>query len=228
MRKLKFINRSGKDIKLSEWFFGREIMEPITIAPNDGYEYQCDSNLLSKTIKIQVPCENPPGELEMFLRDDFLEKYKIAYVRKGDNDCWFIDPVSKGAKLLRKLVHNTTTSGIVLKESVSERSGETRRVHENRDPAVWNASWEVVVASKTMNTLIVDPKAVQEGHRTYSGGKEGGLQFPNIHQSIRRKHNEYVKVKEHSNGELNWRSWMLPYKLVTFTCLFMKSAPNNV
>jgi hypothetical protein len=156
-----------------------------------------------------------------------MDANKIAYVRKGAVDRWFVDPIPRGAKLVRKHVCNSTHSQIAVAEFVSERIGETRRVLGRIDPPPWTAWWEIDMPSRTKNLLIVDPVALVEKHQKYFG-RGGGLPLvgsnadiqvlrrqnnnKNIHEIKMASHDEHVEVKEIPGGLLDLiSSWRPPF-----------------
>jgi hypothetical protein len=221
MKKLKIINRSWKSIQLTKLDGDIQIGDTITIAPDQEYKYACHSEMGDKTIRLRLPHENPIRKPFVYLNADFMQRNKIAYVRKGAHDCWFVDPIRRGVKLVRKCVHNSTASRIVVREFVLERIGETKRVPEKIDAATWTAWWGITVASRSKDLLIVDPVAVENKDRRYFGGKaEDNIwrqQNDNVNGDIDEikmtKHAEHVEVKERSDGMLDWtpsrRRWFL-------------------
>jgi hypothetical protein len=213
MKKLKIINRSGVAIRLAELIAGIQIGEIITIAPDCEHNYPCNRYLEDKSIRLDLPPQHSVDCPCIHLNGDFMDANKIAYVRKGDGDRWFVDPIRRGAKLVRKRVCNSTASEIALAEFVLERIGETRRVPGKTDRAPWTAWWEIEMPSRTKNLLIVDPEAVVFQHRTYFG-RGGGpplvgssaephmlrQQNENIHEIEMASHFKHVEVKEESPG----------------------------
>jgi len=120
MRKLKIINRSGVEIQLAKLVVDIQIGEIITIAPDHEHNYPCNRYLNDKSIHLDLALQYPINSPCIFLNGDFIDANKIAYVRKGDGNCWFVDPVHRPAKLVRKHVYNSTISPIALMECVSE------------------------------------------------------------------------------------------------------------
>jgi len=232
MKKLKIINRSGVAIQLTELIAGIQIGEIITIPLDCEHNYPCDRYLDDKSIRLDLSPEHSVDRSCIHLNGDFMDANKIAYVRKGRDDRWFVDPVRRGAKLVRKLVYNSTISPIALVECVSERTGETRRVRENIDTASWTAWSEITVPSRKKYVLIVDPVAMKRKQRKYFVRRGGGpplvgstaevhmLRQQNenvngdISEIIMTQSNEYVEVKENSHGMLEWTSAWRPRFLV--------------
>ncbi len=128
MRKLKIINRLGVEIQLVELVAHKKIGGIITIAPDHEYKYPCNHNLDQKNIRLCLPHQHPINQSFIYLSSDFIDVNKITYVKKGDGDCWFVDPVHKATKLVRKHVYNSTFSPIALVECVLERIRDTIRV----------------------------------------------------------------------------------------------------
>jgi hypothetical protein len=226
MKKLKIINRSGVEIQLTELIAGVRIGKIIIIAADCEHNYPCNRYLDDNSIRLDLPSQHPVDRLCIHLNGDFMDANKIAYVRKGDGDRWFVDPIRRGAKLVRKRVCNSTHSRIALAEFVLERIGETRRVPGKIDRAPWTAWWEIEMPSRTKNLLIVDPVAVVEGHRKYFG-REGGLALvgsdadihmlrqqnnnENIHEIKMASHAEHVDIKAFSDQLLLRSSWRPPF-----------------
>jgi hypothetical protein len=220
MKKLKIINRSGVEIQLAELIAGIQIGEIITIAPDGEKSYPCNRYLDDKSIRLDLPTQHPVDRPCIHLNGDFMDANQIAYVRKGNGDRWFVDPICRGAKLVTKHVRNSTPSQIALVESVPVRSG-TRRVPGRTDRSPWTAFWEIEVPSRTKNLLIVDPVAVANQHRIYFGRGRGlplvgstadvhelRDHYKNIEEIEMASHYEHVEVKEKSPGgslELTYR-----------------------
>jgi hypothetical protein len=196
MKELKIINRSGVVIRLAKLIAGIQIGEIITIAPDCEHNYPCDRYLDDKSIRLDLPSQHSVDRPCIHLNSDFMDANKIAYVRKGDGDRWFVDPICRGAKLVKKHVCNSTPSQIALVEFASERRG-TRRVPGRTDRQPWTAFWEIEVPSRTKNLLIVDPVAVVNKHRIYFG-RVGGLPLvgctANVHEL--RDHYKYIQEIE--------------------------------
>ncbi|CAM6028860.1 unnamed protein product [Sphagnum balticum] len=216
--KLKIINRSGMEIQLVKLVGDIEIGEIIIIAKDKELDYAFYRDLSNKSIRLDLPHQEC-----IYLNGDFMEANKIAYVRKGDGDCWFVDPICRAAKLVRKRVCNSTTSQIALVEFVFGRSGETTRVAGKDDHAIWTACWETIVAARKKNMLIVDPEAVGKKQRIYFGRGGDSPSFhsttdvnmlrrhENIHEIEMASHHEHVEVKVRSHG-LDWTSsWRPPF-----------------
>ncbi|CAM6050603.1 unnamed protein product [Sphagnum compactum] len=137
MKKLKIINRSGMTIQLAEIFAGIQIGEIIAIALDCEHNYPCNRYLEDRSIRLDLTPQHRVDRPCIHLNGDFMDANKIAYVRKGYGDHWFVDPIRRGAKLVRKRVCNSTPSQIALAELVFERKGETRRVPGKIDRALW-------------------------------------------------------------------------------------------
>jgi hypothetical protein len=233
MKKLKIINRSGMAIQLTELISGIQLEETISIAPDEERNYKCDRDFHDRRICLDLPLQYPINRPRIFLHGDFIDANKIAYVRKGDGNRWFVDPVHRAAKLVRKHVYNSTVSPIALVECVLEQIGETRRVPGTMDAARWTAWSEITVRSRTKHMLIVDPVAVEKGNRRYFVRRGGGpplfgsiddvmlrQQNNNVNGNIceikMRQSNEYVEVKENSHGMLeSTSSWRPPFLVLT-------------
>jgi len=229
MKKLKIINRSGVVIQLAELIAGIQIGEIITIAPDCEHNYPCNRYLDDKSIRLDLSPQHSVDCPCIHLNGDFMDANKIAYVRKGDGDRWFVDPICRGAKLVRKHVRNSTPLQIALAEFVFERKGETVRVPGMIDHELWTAWWEIEMPSRTKKLLIVDPVAVVKQQRKYFG-RGGGLPIVgsipevdvlrrqnnnvNIHEIKMASHNEHLEVKERSPGLLDWTSSWRPRLLV--------------
>jgi hypothetical protein len=229
MKKLKIINCSGEKIQLAELIAGIQIGIIITIALDCEHNYPCNPCLEGKSIRLDLPPQNHVDRPCIHLNGDFMDANKIAYVRKGDVDRWFVDPIHRGAKLVRKRVRNSTFSQIAVVEFVLERIGETRQVTRKIDPPPRTAWWEIEMPSRTKNLLIVDPVAVVEKHQKYFG-RGGGLPLvgsdvdihvlrqqnknKNIHEIKMASHDEHMEVKGISAGLLYLTSSWRPLFLV--------------
>ncbi|CAM6028855.1 unnamed protein product [Sphagnum balticum] len=230
MEKLKIINRSGAEIRLTKLVVDAQIGETITIPPDHEHNYACDSKLIDNVIRLDLPHQHPSNQPCIHLDGNFIDANKIAYVRMGDGDRWFVDPVHRATKLVRKHVYNSTISPIALAEFVLEQAGETKRVPDS-DPAVWTAWWEITVPSRQKYLLIVDPVAALKAHRRYFVQGRGGpplfgspdevmsrQQNNNVNGDIcdivMTQCNEYVEVKEHPRGMLELTSSSKPPYLV--------------
>jgi hypothetical protein len=223
MQELKIINRSGQSIR-SEMQFACLPGNRIPINPDCEHNYLCDRYLKTKAICLYLS----PGRC-IFLYNDFIDKNMIAYVRKGDGDHWFVDPIPRGAKLVRKHVCNSTPSQIAVAEFASERTGVTRRPPGSDDLAPWTAWWEIQIPSRMKGLLIVDHGAVVKKHRKYFG-RGGGVPLVgndtdvqvlrlqnnnvNIFEINMASHNEHVEVKEIPGGLLDLTSSWRPRFLV--------------
>jgi len=120
MRKLKNFNCSEVDIQLEEFAYNHRFGDIITIALGHKHKYLLDMELDYKSIRLTLHHQYPIEEPYISLFSDFMQANKIAYVRRGDGDCWFVDPVSREAKLVKKCVCNCTISQIALAEFVLE------------------------------------------------------------------------------------------------------------
>jgi hypothetical protein len=220
MKNLKIINRSGVEIQLAELLVDTPVREIITMAPNCEHNYPYNRYLENTSIRLDLPSQH--GVDRIYLYGDFMDANKIAYVRKGAGDRWFVDPICRGAKLVRKHVCNSTGSQIAVAELVVERIGETRRVPGKNDHPPWTAQWKIEMSPRTKKLLIVDPVAVSNSHRKYFGG-EGRLPLLGsiaeldvlIQENVnilefKRAHNEHVKVKRRPDGLLDWTSSWRP------------------
>jgi len=126
MKNLKIINRSGVEIQLAELIGPIQIGKIITIRRDSEHNYPCNRYLENKSIRLDLPSQHSVDRSCIYLNGDFMDANKIAYVRKGAGDRWFVDPIPRGAKLVRKRVCNSTHSQIAVAEFASERIGETR------------------------------------------------------------------------------------------------------
>jgi hypothetical protein len=55
MKKLKIINRSGMAIQLTELISGIQILETISIAPDEERNYKCDCDFNDRRICLDLP-----------------------------------------------------------------------------------------------------------------------------------------------------------------------------
>ncbi len=113
-------------IQLAELITGIQIGKIITIAPDCKHNYLCNCYFEDKSICLDLPTQHPVDRPCIHLNGDFMDATKITYVRKGDGDHWFADPIRRRAKLMRKCVCNSTPSQVALAQFVVERIGETR------------------------------------------------------------------------------------------------------
>jgi hypothetical protein len=215
MKKLKIINHSGLNIGVA-MFSELQQSENGKLILNDGeINYPCDrKNLLKKICLILSPT------LRVFLSSFFMETNKIAYVRKGAGDDWFVDPIHRKAKLVKKWVCNRAPSQITVAEFVLEQK-EGIRPPGSSGPPWWTAWWETNIDSMEKRLVIV---VVGQRHRNYFV-RGGGLPLvgnnpdvevlrqqnnnQNIHQ-IEASPDEHVEVKEIRDGLLNLKSSRRP------------------
>jgi hypothetical protein len=225
MPTLKIINCSGVTIQSVKIIYGLDEND-IPINSNCEHNYRFPRYLDYKGIRLRLPSIPHVDHPFIFLDNIFVDDNEIAYVRKGAGDHWFVDPIRRGAKLVRKRVCNSTPSQIAVAEFASERNGETRRLLQIIAPAPWTAWWETEIASRTNRLLIVDPA---NGHRKYFArgaglplvGNDPDVQVLRqqnnnvpIHEiNMASPHNEHVEVKEIPGGLLvltsSWRPWFL-------------------
>ncbi|CAK9200765.1 unnamed protein product [Sphagnum troendelagicum] len=224
MKNLKIINRSGEEIQLVELVDTIQIGEIITVRRDSEHNYPCNRYLEDKSIRLDLPSQHSVDRSCIYLNGDFMETNKIAYVRKGAGDRWFVDPIPRGAKLVRKRVCNSTHAQIAVAEFASEQIGKTRRVPGRIDPPPWTAWWEIQIPERKKNLLVVDPG---NKDRKYFG-RRGGEPLvgsnadirvlrqqnnnENIHEIKIASHDEHVEVKEIPGGLLDLiSSWRPPF-----------------